>query len=133
DVTLRQRMKKLTLKSQMRAIACLLTCAMAFASIAQACTGITLTAADGNVVRARTMEFNIELDSSVIMIPRGYARTGSTPDGKPGLQWKAKYASVGASPMGLPYLVDGLNEKGLSMGLFYFDQSAKFQPYTAAD
>lgn len=126
-------MKKTAAKTRTRALACLVACAMGFAPITQACTGITLTAADGNVVRARTMEFNVELDSSVIMIPRGQARTGTTPDGKPGQQWKAKYASVGVSPMGMPYLVDGLNEKGLSMGLFYFDQSAKYQPYTAND
>jgi len=63
----------------------------------QACTGILLTAADGSVVHARTMEFAIDIQSDVIMIPRGYARTGSTPDGKEGLKWKAKYASVGAN------------------------------------
>lgn len=106
---------------------------MSFVPTAQACTGITLTAVDGNVVRARTMEFNVNLESSVSMIPRAQARTGTTPDGKPGLSWKAKYASVGISPMGMPHLVDGLNEKGLSMGLFYFDQSAEYQPYVPAN
>ena len=64
------------------------------APVAQACTGITLTAEDGTVVRARTMEFNVNLESNVILVPRGYARTGSTPDGKTGMEWKAKYASV---------------------------------------
>ncbi len=126
-------MKITKFKTKMRTVAFLVSCAAGFAPIAQACTGITLTAADGNVVRARTMEFNVELDSAVIVIPRGYARTATTPDGEPGREWKAKYASVGVSPMGMPYLVDGLNEKGLSMGLFYFDQSAKYQPYTSAD
>lgn len=106
---------------------------VAFAPAAQACTGITLTAKDGNVVRARTMEFNVNLQSEVILVPRGYERTGETPDGKPGLKWKAKYANVGTNPEGLPYVVDGLNEKGLSMGLFYFDQSAKYQPYKPED
>ncbi|HYX24423.1 MAG TPA: linear amide C-N hydrolase, partial [Thermoanaerobaculia bacterium] len=37
---------------------------------AQACTGITLIAADLSVVRARTMEFGIDLGSEVIMVPR---------------------------------------------------------------
>ena len=62
---------------------------------AQACTGITLTAEDGAVVHARTMEFAIDIHSDVMMVPRGYARTGTTPDGKDGMKWKAKYASVG--------------------------------------
>lgn len=114
-------------------MAWLLAATMAAAQTAQACTGITLTATDGDVVRARTMEFNVNLESSVIMVPRRQARIGTTPDGKPGIQWQAKYASVGMNPMGLPLIVDGLNEKGLSMGLFYFDQSAEYQPYTPAD
>ncbi len=60
----------------------------------QACTGIRLIAEDGTVVHARTMEFAIDIHSDVIIIPRGFARTGTTPDEKEGLKWKAKYASV---------------------------------------
>ncbi|QQM31818.1 choloylglycine hydrolase family protein [Martelella lutilitoris] len=110
-------------------MAAALASVMFSASVAEACTGITLTAEDGDVVRARTMEFNVDLDASVILVPRGTQRTGETPDGKTGLGWDAKYASIGANPMGLPYLVDGVNEKGLSMGLFYFAQAAEYQPY----
>src|SRR5438874_9226006 len=100
---------------------------------ADACTGIRLTAADGSVVHARTLEFGIDLHSDVVMVPRGYARTGTTPDGKEGLKWKAKYASVGANAVGLPIIVDGLNEKGLAVGLFYFPTSAAYMSYTASD
>src|SRR5213082_1940303 len=100
---------------------------------AQACTGITLTASDGTVVHARTMEFAIDIHSDVIVIPRGSARTGTTPDGKEGLKWKSKYASVGANGVGFPLLFDGLNEKGLAAGTFYFPISAGYMPYTAAD
>lgn len=98
-----------------------------------ACTGITLVATDGTVVHARTLEFAIDLHSDVIMVPRGYARVGTTPDGKPGLKWKAKYASVGANGVGMPVLFDGVNEKGLSAGLFYFPTSAQYMPYTPSD
>ena len=100
---------------------------------AQACTGITLTAEDGAVVHARTMEFAIDIHSDVLMVPRGYARTGTTPDGKPGLTWMSRYASVGMNGVGKPFLFDGVNEKGLSAGLFYFPTSAQYMPYTAAD
>ena len=79
----------------------------------EACTGIRLMAADGTAVHARTLEFAIDLHSDVIMIPRGYARIGTTPDGKEGIKWKAKYASLGANGEGLPIMFDGLNEKGL--------------------
>jgi len=100
---------------------------------AQACTGITLTAADGTVVHARTMEFAIDIHSDVIVVPRGYERVGTTPDGKPGLKWKAKYANVGANGVGLPFIFDGLNEKGLAVGTFYFPTSASYMRYNAAD
>ena len=100
---------------------------------AQACTGITLNAEDGTVVHARTMEFAIDIHSDVMMIPRGYARTGSTPDGKEGLKWKAKYASVGLNGVGMPVLFDGVNEKGLATGTFYFPTAAGYMPYTATD
>jgi choloylglycine hydrolase len=100
---------------------------------ATACTGIRLTAADGTVVQARTMEFGIAMDSNVIVVPRGYERIGTTPDGKPGLKWSSKYACVGANGIGLPVMVDGVNEKGLAAGLFYFPGSAGYMPYAAAD
>jgi choloylglycine hydrolase len=100
---------------------------------ALACTGIVLTAADGTVVRARTLEFAIDLHSDVIMVPRGHAQMGTTPDGKEGLRWKSKYAAVGANGLGMPVLFDGVNEKGLSAGLFYFPTSAGYMPYAAGD
>src|SRR5213595_428846 len=99
----------------------------------QACTGIRLIAEYGTVVHARTMEFAIDLHSDVMMVPRDFARTGTTPDGKEGLKWKAKYASVGANGVGFPLLFDGVNEKGLAAGTFYFPTSAGYMPYTAAD
>ena len=99
----------------------------------QACTGIRLTAADGTVVHARTLEFTIDLKSDVIFVPRGYTRVGTTPDGKEGLKWKSKYASLGANGVGLPFIFDGLNEKGLGVGLFYFPGSAGYMPYSAND
>src|SRR4051812_30151070 len=106
--------------------------AASIASTAQACTGLQLTAADGSVIRARTMEFAVDIHSSIIVVPRGFARTGTAPDG-PGKAWKAKYASLGANALGLPVLVDGLNEKGLGIGLFYFPNYAGYMPYQPAD
>jgi choloylglycine hydrolase len=93
-------------------------------SFSQSCTGIRLIAGDGTVVYARTLEFGTDLDSDVIMVPRGYARTGTTPEGENGLKWSSRYASLGANGVGLPYLFDGVNEKGLAAGLFYFPTTA---------
>src|ERR1700730_15804457 len=104
-------------------------CAMLLSSavhLAQPCTGIRLTAQDGTVVPARTLEFGIDIHSDVLVVPRGYARTGTTPDAKEGLTWKTKYASVGPNVVGLPFLFDGMNEKGLAAGTFYFPASAGY-------
>ena len=111
-------------------------CAMLLSSTVhpvQACTGIRLTAQDGTVVYARTLEFGIDIHSDVLVVPRGYARIGTTPDGKEGLTWKTKYASTGLNGVGLPFLFDGLNEKGLAAGTFYFPTSAGYMSYKAAD
>ncbi len=67
------------------------------------------------------------------MIPRGYARTGTTPDGKPGLASVARYASVSMNGAGLDVIVDGVNEMGLGAGLFYFPGSAGYMAYTDSD
>lgn len=103
------------------------------AQTAQACTGIFVSATDGTFVHARTLEFAIALNSEAMVVPRGFARTGTTPDGKPGLAWKAKYANVGLNGAGLPIMFDGMNEEGLAGGMFYFPGSAGYQPYTPAD
>ena len=119
-----------------RVVSVIGACALLFGSAVQpalACTGIRLTAEDGAVVHARTLEFAIDLHSDIMMVPRGYARTGTTPDGEEGLKWKAKYASVGLNGVGLPVLFDGVNEKGLAAGTFYFPTSAGYMPYAPGD
>jgi choloylglycine hydrolase len=107
--------------------------ALLFASAADACTGIRLKAVDGTVVHARTLEFAVDLQSDVLVSPRGFERAGITPDGQDGLKWKAKYASVGANGVGLPILIDGVNEAGLAAGLFYFPTTAGYMAYAPTD
>ena len=94
------------------------------------CTGIRLVAEDGTVVHAWTLEFEVDIHSEVVLVPRAHERTGTTPDGGPGKQWTSRYASLGASGVGLPIIVDGLNEKGLAVGTFYFPGSVGYQPYS---
>jgi choloylglycine hydrolase len=86
------------------------------------CTGIRLTAQDGTVVHARTLEFGVDLESDVILIPKGFKRVGTVPpDNEKGIgkgaQWTTKYASVGANGFGQNIIVDGLNSEGLAAGL----------------
>ena len=69
----------------------------------------------------------------MIVIPRGKVYVGGTPGGQPGLKWTTKYGAVGPNAFGLPVLVDGVNERGLSVGVFYFPGYAKYQEIPSAD
>ncbi len=93
---------------------------------APACTGITIKPKDGSIIFARTLEFAVDLQSNVIVVPRGKEYVGTAPGDKPGLHWKTKYGIVGTNAFDLPVTVDGLNEKGLYVGLFYFPGFAKY-------
>jgi choloylglycine hydrolase len=103
------------------------------ASDAPACTGITIKPRDGSIIFARTLEFATDLKSSIIVVPRGREYVGRAPGDKPGLHWKTKYGTIGANAFGMPVVVDGINEKGLSVGLFYFPGFAKYQEVKAGD
>jgi choloylglycine hydrolase len=95
-----------------------------------ACTGITLNAADGSVVYGRTLEWGaFDLKSRLIIIPRGYELVGTTPDGKPGLKWKAKYGVAGIDAVEKNIVIDGINENGLAVGVFYHPGFAQYQKY----
>ena len=110
-----------------------LSLAFAQAAPALACTGLRVKPRDGSIVTGRTLEFPTELHSSVVVIPRGMAYTGSAPGGLPGLRWTTKYGMVGANGVGKPVIIDGLNEKGLGIGIFYFSNSAGYPTVAAGD
>ncbi len=107
----------------------LATFTLSFIGIADACTGIKLTAKDGTVINGRTLEFGIIVDITAAILPRNYAFKGTTQNG-PGLSYTSKYAAVGAFAFGNPSLMDGLNEKGLAVGTFYFPTFAKYAELT---
>ncbi|MDD5728248.1 MAG: choloylglycine hydrolase family protein [Victivallales bacterium] len=94
-----------------------------------ACTGVQLQAKDGAIVRGRTLEFAQALDSDVIVIPRNYPYTGLTPGKGQGLKWKTVFAVAGANSNAEPYVMDGVNEKGLSGGIFYFPGFTDYQAF----
>jgi choloylglycine hydrolase len=73
-----------------------------------------------------------DLHSRVVIIPRGLKFTGQTPDGKPGLIWKAKYGVVGLDGVMKDIVLDGMNEKGMTVGLFYHPGYAEYPKYDAA-
>jgi choloylglycine hydrolase len=95
----------------------------------EGCTGIKLVAKDGDFVHGRTLEFGVQVEINAAVIPRGYAFKGTTPAGE-GLAYTSKYGVVGAMAFGVPALMDGLNEKGLAIGTFYFPTYAGYTTIT---
>ncbi|KTC66305.1 choloylglycine hydrolase (plasmid) [Legionella adelaidensis] len=85
-----------------------------------ACTGIELKTVNGTFINGRTVEFGEDLDLKGIVIPRNYHFHGTLPDGSAGLDYVSKYAAIGAGTFTENVIVDGINEQGVSVGVFYF-------------
>lgn len=112
-----------------RAIAlttCTLLTSIFFHSNLFSCTDFTLTAKDGAIINGRSMEFGIPINSQIYVHPRGESRTSTAPNSKQGISWKSKYGIIGANALGMDIIIDGFNEKGLSVGALWFP-SAKYQ------
>lgn len=101
-----------------------------------ACTGITLKAKDGTVIFGRTLEWgSFDLKSRLVVVPRGYEYKCILEKGQSGKSWKSVYGAVGMDALEKNFLVDGMNEKGLSVNVFYhpgFAEYAKFNPSEAS-
>ncbi|MBE6229305.1 MAG: choloylglycine hydrolase family protein [Bacteroidales bacterium] len=105
-------------------------CGVKLAFNGAACTGIGLMAKDGGYVMARTMEWaGPYVPYGRVVIPRGERIVSYTPQGKNGLEFTAKYGVAGIAPQQKEFIIEGLNEKGLQAGLFYFPKFGKYVPY----
>lgn len=111
---------------------CLLTL---LSAVVYACTGISVRTKDNNLVQGRTIEFGeYNLNSRVVVSPRGREFTSITPNGKTdGYKWKAKYGFVGASVVYEQFIGEGINEAGLNAGLFYFPNYGSLAKFDSKD
>ncbi len=96
-----------------------------------ACTGITLRSADGATVLARTIEWGGSyLNSQYVVVPRGYRQQAFVPGGvREGLVFTARYGYVGVAVEMPDFVAEGINEAGLSAGLFYFPKYGGYESY----
>ena len=98
-----------------------------FCSSALACTDFRITAQDGTVIITRSLEFALDLKSNLRNSPRGRTVNTVSPDGKPGMAWKAKYGYLFLDGLGIDATVDGMNEQGLSFEYLYLPGETKYQ------
>ncbi|EPR44486.1 Choloylglycine hydrolase [Desulfovibrio sp. X2] len=111
----------------------LLLLSVLLAGSASACTGVRLIAKNGDTVYGRTMEWGtFDLESRVAVVPRGHAFAGLTPDGPNGKRWKGAYGFVALDMLHKEIFADGMNEKGLTVGLFYHPGFETYPVYERA-
>lgn len=97
---------------------------------AEACTGISMFSANGSYFQARTIEWaGSNLNSVYVVVPRNFSQTSFTPQGKNGMTFKSKYGYVGLAVQEKEFVAEGLNEAGLSAGLFYFPYFGSYHLY----
>ena len=65
-----------------------------------------------------------------MVVPAGTALTGTLPDGGKGISYTTKYGFLGANAEGLTAIVDGIDDEGLYVGLFYFPGYASYADVT---
>ena len=101
---------------------------------ADACTGISLRASDGSNVVARTVEWAATpMQCGYVVVPRGHVQQSYTPTGLNGMKYKANYGYVGIYTEYEPFVVEGVNEAGLNVGLFFFPNYGEYAAYNPND
>ena len=108
--------------------------AMVLATVAaprsEACTGISLASQDGGKVVARTVEWAATpMQCGYMVSPRGHKFQSYTPTGANGLKYTGIYGFVGIYTEYELFVVEGVNEAGLSAGLFFFPNYGDYAPY----
>lgn len=93
-----------------------------------ACSVFRVTAKDGTLISTRTMEFGYDVQSAIVVIPRGKEFVSPTADNKAGLSWKNKYGYVAVDGFGEDVAVfDGLNEAGLAFSALWYESDMQWQ------
>lgn len=118
---------------KLRSIALLLIAASFELNVlpALSCTDFVVQPKDGSQIVGRSMEWGVNLDSQVWKHARGEERVSQTPAGKAGVAWRSKYGYLALDANHMPVTIDGMNEKGLSVGLLWMPGSA-YQDVTSA-
>jgi choloylglycine hydrolase len=94
------------------------------------CTTIRKKTTDGACLVGRTMEFGPDLFSQPTFIPVGKEfKTSYDPKADNKYEWASVFASAGMTALGLPTLIDGMNEAGLCVAGLYFPGTASYSEH----
>jgi len=96
------------------------------------CTSFVIKTQDGSPIYGRTMEWGaFDLQADLILVPRNMPFTSELGEGRQGMTWKNKYGYVAINAVKKPFVTDGMNETGLTMGVLYFPGFAEYQQLEA--
>ncbi|MDZ7740276.1 MAG: choloylglycine hydrolase family protein [Bacteroidota bacterium] len=99
-----------------------------------ACTIFRLKAKDGSFMIVRSMEFALDMNYQVIVVPRNTPLQSPFTEESGGMKWQNKYGYVGVTSLGMTYAInDGMNEQGLAIGLLWYEADMTWQKVTPAD
>lgn len=92
---------------------------------ASACTRLVYHGANDDVITARSMDWKLDVQTNLYVLPRGMARTGQA--GPNSIKWTSKYGSVVATGYEVS-TTDGMNEAGLMANLLWLVES-EYPPF----
>jgi choloylglycine hydrolase len=132
----REKMKSHAISKISRSILGL--CLVAFTHHAVACTAINISAKDGAVIAARTMEWAYDMLWTLKSVPVGTTVSLSAPAKLklPATDVKSKYAFVGVMPAvlkGADAFLEGQNSAGLGISGNFLPGFTEYQTVTAGD
>ncbi len=101
---------------------------------ATACTSIVIKTSDGSPIYGRTMEWGaFDLHTELVLVPRNLSTTSELGGGKKGMAWNNRYGFVAMNAVKKPFVTDGMNETGLTLGVLYFPGFAGYQSFKAGE
>ena len=99
--------------------------------VTKACTEVRLEAKDGAIVVGRTLEFEISLDSYVVVEPVGQYHKAYVPAEcrykVAPMKWNNKHVVAYFNAWGCNVAADGMNSAGLSVGSLLFPGFAEYE------
>lgn len=90
---------------------------------AEACTNFNIKTKDNAQIIGRSLEFAQELPTEIKVFQRGMRMQSTMPDHQPAMHWTSKYGYVGMVFSPAKTVIDGFNEKGLSIGALWMPGS----------
>ena len=94
------------------------------------CTSFLLRTINDYTIYGRTMEWGaFDLKSELVVVPRQQKYTSKISAQTSGMKWANKYGFVAINAVNQPYVTDGMNELGLSVGVLYFPGFADYQAF----